>query len=121
MVKTKTQKRHLGSVAAGLLLLSTVFSGVTIAAIPAGATTPVVSNCNDAGPGSLRQAVLDAKSGKTIVFSTSCTLIALTSGQIRIRNSLTIQGPGLGALAVSGSNQSRVFQFRPGQRSRCPD
>jgi hypothetical protein len=40
--------------------------------------------------------------------------IALTTGQLRITDDLTIAGPGADVLAVSGSNQSRVFSISGG-------
>ena len=38
-------------------------------AISAHATTIIVINTNDSGPGSLRQAIADAQNGDTIVFN----------------------------------------------------
>jgi hypothetical protein len=72
---------------------------------------PTVTNCNDSGTGSLRQAVAGATSGETISFalSPSCSVITLTGGVIEIGINLTIDGPGAGTLAVSGNNASQVF------------
>ncbi len=72
---------------------------------------PTVTNCNDSGTGSLRQAVAGATSGETISFalSPSCSVITLTSGDIDIGTNLTIDGPGAEILAVSGNNASQVF------------
>jgi hypothetical protein len=52
----------------------------------AAAATGVVTNCNDSGPGSLRQVVADAASGDTVTFafSPACSLITLTTGEIDI-------------------------------------
>lgn len=77
------------------------------------ASTDVVTNCNDSGPGSLRQVIGNATSGDTIVFALnpSCSLITLTSGEIDIPVNLTIQGPGANALAISGNNASRIFNI----------
>ncbi len=73
--------------------------------------TQIVSNCNDSGPGSLRQAVADVSSGGTVDFalSPSCSTITLTSGDIEIATNLAIDGPGASDLAVSGDNASQVF------------
>ena len=85
------------------------------AQVAAGATLGV-TNCNDSGPGSLRQAVSSAASGSTITFALSpaCSTITLTSGEIDITTSLTISGPGASALAVSGDLATRVFEVEPG-------
>lgn len=73
--------------------------------------TITVTNTNDSGAGSLRQAIADAAVGDTINFNLAncpCT-ITLTSGELIIDKSLTIQGPGADQLSVSGNNNSRVF------------
>jgi hypothetical protein len=106
--------RSLRAVLAGSLL----FGGVVLAmpAQIAGAATQLVTNCNDSGTGSLRQAVLDAASGDTVNFAhdLGCSAIVLTSGDIEIATDLSIVGPGTAALAVSGNNQSRIFQIDSG-------
>lgn len=67
-----------------------------------------VTNTNDSGPDSLRQAILDADDGDTITFGVTGT-ITLTSGELLIENkSLVIQGPA-GGITISGNNASRVF------------
>jgi hypothetical protein len=74
-----------------------------------------VLNNNDAGAGSLRQAIISAAAGDTIVFAVSVTgTITLTTGVLDINKNLTIQGPGANVLAVSGNDASRVFQIQPG-------
>lgn len=72
----------------------------------------IVTNTNDSGAGSLRQAVLDAASGEEITFSVTGT-ITLTSGEILIAQDLTITGPGSGSLIISGNNTSRIFKMEP--------
>ena len=74
-------------------------------------STFTVTNLLDSGPDSLRAAVAAANANPgadTIDFATTGT-IALTSGQLDITDSLTINGPGAGALTVSGNDVSRVF------------
>jgi hypothetical protein len=80
---------------------------------PVSAIDLLVSNNNDTGPGSLRQAIVDnnaAAGGNNILFSNIVTgTITLTSGQLVISKNLTIVGPGANVLAVSGNYASRVF------------
>ena len=101
-----------------LILLSTI-SGF--------AATFTVTNANDSGPGSLRQAIIDSNSNDqddTInfdpVFFGVQQTITLTSGMLEIRSDseasgssrrLTIIGPGAGSLTISGNNQSRVISI----------
>jgi predicted outer membrane repeat protein len=81
----------------------------------AGAAAPIeVSTANDAGAGSLRQAVLDANAAggaDTITFAPALSgqTITLTSGAIPITGDLTITGPGASALTISGDDNDRIF------------
>lgn len=72
-----------------------------------------VSNLNDAGAGSLRQAILSANNTPgvdDVVFAAGLSgTIALTTGEITITDAVNVNGPGAAGLTVSGSNQSRVF------------
>jgi hypothetical protein len=79
-------------------------------------TSTVVTNTNDSGPGSLRQAVLNsnALAGTQIVTFDSSVFnvprtITLTSGAIPIADSVVIQGTGSNLLTVSGNNSSQIF------------
>ena len=63
------------------------------------ANTITVTNTNDSGPGSLRQALADANDGDTIAFAVTGT-IRLTSGELVIDKSITITGPGSDQLSV---------------------
>ena len=81
-------------------------------------TSPVfglitVSNANDSGPGSLRQALAAAASGETIDFSVTGT-ITLTSGELTIGQNQTITGPGASSLTIDGNNNSRIFYISSG-------
>src|SRR5579859_5127971 len=75
-------------------------------------STLIVTTYADSGAGSLRAEIAAAKSGDTIAFAPSLDgqSIQLTSGQLIINKSLSIQGPGTGQLAISGGNQFRVFE-----------
>jgi hypothetical protein len=78
-------------------------------------STFTVMNLNDGGPGSLRDAIAMANAtpgANTIVFTPGLHgTIPLTSGELLITHSVTINGPGASRLAVSGSNASRVFEI----------
>lgn len=79
-----------------------------------------VTNANDSGAGSLRQAILDANAAAgadTINFTgtmadTTPDIITLTTGQLVITDDLTITGPGANLLTISGNNASRVFAIQ---------
>ena len=81
--------------------------------------TYLVTNLADGGPGSLRQAVLDANANAgtdDIQFTGAGAAgsITLTTGQLELSDPVTITGPGAAALAVSGNDQSRVFRVNTG-------
>ena len=98
-----------------LLLIALLTVGA--AGLPAleGATL-TVTNTNDSGPGSLRQALQDAADGDTINFSSSLNgqTITLTSGQLLVSKSVAISGPGATTLAVNGSHLGRILRTAPG-------
>src|SRR5262249_9479231 len=63
-------------------------------------------------------AIKAASSGDTIVFDSSLAgqTITLTSGELPISQSLDIEGPGAGLLALSGNTASRVFDISQNQK-----
>jgi hypothetical protein len=73
-----------------------------------------VTNTNDSGSGSLRQALADANDGDTINFAVTGT-IGLTSGELLVSRSITISGPGATNLGVNANAKSRVFHIAPGK------
>jgi hypothetical protein len=79
-------------------------------------STLTVVNALDKGTGSLRDAIAHARDGDTINFDhgLSGQTIALTSGALVVKNSVDIEGPGAGLLAISGSDTSRVFDIGAG-------
>ena len=77
------------------------------------AATHVVTNNNDSGAGSLRQAIADACPGTSITFSLVASQITLTSGEIVINKNLTITGPSA-PLTISGNNTNRIFNIQTG-------
>jgi hypothetical protein len=77
---------------------------------PAG-VTPVTS-CDDAGPGTLREAFTNAVSGDVIDASTlSCGTITLATGAMATTaDDLTVQGPGASALTIDAGGLSGVLE-----------
>ncbi|HAZ49842.1 MAG TPA: hypothetical protein DDW76_37855 [Cyanobacteria bacterium UBA11369] len=75
-----------------------------------------VTNNNDSGSGSLRQAITSAAPGTTIRFSPTLAnqTINLTSGQFNLDKNLIIDGAGVGNLTISGNNASRIFNVQNG-------
>lgn len=108
--RARERKLRKGGAAASALTL-----GVALAASPAAqAATFTVTNLDDAGPGSLRQAIEDANGAAgadTITFDPGLNgnAIILTTGQLLVTDSVDIQGPGATNLAVTANDASRVF------------
>ena len=76
-------------------------------------STLTVMNNLDSGAGSLRADIAAAQSGDTINLSNLKGTITLTSGELLIEKSLTIQGPGAGQLAISGGPTSAAYKWLP--------
>ena len=101
---------------------------------PADATVTIsqndflVINTNDAGEGTLRQAVLNANAiagNDTITFNATtfatAQTITLTSGQLVISSNVVVQGTGAQLLTLSGNAASRVFNINSGAIVRLSD
>ena len=78
-----------------------------------------VTNLDDGGGGSLRQAIVDSNNTagpNEIDFAAGLSgTITLTSGELKIENNaVTILGPGQNSLSVSGNANSRVFEVTSG-------
>lgn len=89
------------------LLFALIAAALLLAPESAGAAT--VANTNDAGPGSLRQAILDAAPGETIAIPAGT--YTLTSGELAIAKSLTLAGAGAGATVIRSGGAFRVFHL----------
>ena len=122
---------QIASTSAGLLIRPNPYHAAVVALFFAGATllgtsaapaaTITVINTNDSGPGSLRQALVEAKDGDTIDFDSSLNghKITLTSGQLNVDKDITISGPGSVPtnLTVNGDLSTvRVFYISPRNR-----
>ena len=84
-------------------------------------TAPMVTNTDDSGIGSLRQALADAQNGDVITFNISptprpnapsiATVITLTSGELVINNDITLSGPGADALTIARDANASPFRI----------
>lgn len=82
--------------------------------LPAHNPVHTVTNLNNSGAGSLRQAVTDAMWGDSISFAGGLTGTITLSSPILIERDLTINGPGTSNLTISGGTATRVFSIDPG-------
>jgi len=102
-------------------LATALFTLATMSA--AHAATFTVTNLNDSGPGSLRDAIAQANAAAgadTITFSVTGT-ITLTSGSLQIdAGPLTIAGPGAASLIIDGNANSRIFTIYEPSPPACP-
>jgi hypothetical protein len=100
-------------------------TGAALDALPVGSfhvgipLTFTVTTTNDGGPRSLRDAIAraNAMTGTAdtiafdpVVFATPRT-ITLTTGELVVGDSVTVAGPGVDLLTISGNNASRVFRL----------
>src|SRR5215469_4125131 len=88
---------------------SIAMASLLAATIPVHAITITVTNTNDSGPGSLRNALTIANDGDIIDATGVSGAIRLTSGELQVTRNVTINGPDAATLAVNGNATSRVF------------
>jgi hypothetical protein len=82
---------------------------------PTPVNTLTVTNLNDSGVGSLRSQLGEAHDGDTINFDPSLKgTITLTSGELQVGRSVSIEGPGSAKLSISGNNATRVLEVLTG-------
>lgn len=72
-----------------------------------------MSNTDDAGEGSLRQAVQDANEnpGYDIIEVNVTGTITLLTGELVVTDGMRLNGPGVRLLTLSGNGSSRIFSF----------
>jgi len=121
------QRRSLAACIAALLAVNTVAASAddeAIVALTPGNVLPApngfvrtVTNCDDSGPGSLRDTVFNAISGDVIdLTQLACSEITLYTGKIALtKNDVTLLGPGLGPdatnhLTIRGYYYDRIFE-----------
>ena len=106
-----------------LTFLISIFICLFLTSAQLRADTFTVTNTNDSGAGSLRQAIADANASAThdeIVFDppvfNAPQTIVLSSGELVIGGggNLLIKGSGVGLLTISGNNTSRVMRVSSG-------
>lgn len=109
------RRRIQGAALSGGVLVAGQLAGIP----PAQAVTLTVTNLNDAGPGSLRQAIADSNGtpavNDTITFDVAPGTLFLTSGALVITDDVVIAGPVIpfvSGITVDGSDTSRVFEVQ---------
>src|SRR6476661_7290211 len=77
------------------------------------ARTITVTNTNDSGPGSLRQALADANNGDTINFDPALKrqTVTLTTAELLINKNIAISGLGTELLAVSKAQNAPAIRI----------
>ena len=110
--QNKTMKNPTSPLKRPILFLLTLLCAVVASLQNIHAATITVTNTNDGGPGSLRQALTDAIADDTINFSVSGTiLLASTLPDINI--TLTIDATGQN-ITISGNNSVQVMRVNTG-------
>ena len=91
--------------------LAFVIAALLLNTTSARAATITVTNGNDSGSGSLRQAIVDASPGDTVNFAPSVTTVNLISDELLIDKNLTITGPFADHVVVRRSTNSTPFRI----------
>lgn len=105
----------IGQARLRVLISALLLTGLLVTLVPAvsRAASLTVTNTNNDGSGSLRQALLDAKAAvgdDTITFDLNdCPCTITVTSELVIDSNVTIEGPGADMLTVSGGGSTRVF------------
>ncbi|HVT33488.1 MAG TPA: right-handed parallel beta-helix repeat-containing protein [Rhodanobacteraceae bacterium] len=94
--------------------VQTILGAAVAAASPlAGAATFTVTNLNDSGAGSLRDAIQQANASAgadTVRFGSALTGTIALSSEILVSDTLNLAGPGAGRITVDGNLATRLFK-----------
>jgi hypothetical protein len=83
---------------------------------------PAVTNTNDSGANSLRQALLESEDNDTIVFNLPAGPHTITlATELPVAKNVVIPGPANGALTISGGGVTRAFHVLVGKTVRLED
>src|SRR5215813_9139739 len=97
-------------------LVHTLVGAAIAAASPfAGAATFTVTNLNDAGAGSLRDAIGQANAAAgadTVRFQAGLAGMIPLASEIAITDTLSLAGPGAGTIKVDGNLSTRLFKVQ---------
>jgi hypothetical protein len=96
------------------ILFATCLSALCLLALNVQAATITVTNTNDSGAGSLRQALADANDGDTIDFAVTGTIVLTSYEELLVDKSITISGPGSDNLTVDGNQGGSIFHVSGG-------
>jgi hypothetical protein len=98
-----------------ILLFSVLVTLFILSAVTSSAQPFEVTNLDDAGAGSLRQAIIDANNNPgpdVITFQAGLTgTITLLTGEMAITDDLTIAGPGSNVITINADNAGRIFNI----------
>jgi hypothetical protein len=104
-----------GRVARRVVALAGIVAGAVIAAAllasaqgASGANRITVTSTDDSGPGSLRQAIADARSGDRIKVPPG--RFKLTTGRLLVDVPVEINGAGARKTVIDGNDRSRIFK-----------
>ncbi len=106
------RSRKVAAIGSGVALAAGTLGALGALAPEAGAA-PAVTNLNDNGPGSLRDALQNANDGDVIDLTGLSGTIHLQS-TLSISDAVTITGPGSSILSISGDNTTSIIEMYDG-------